>query len=431
MLTMRKATRRQFLRVGALSLGGLTLTGLSHLRADERSSGKRVINVFLRGGPSHIDMYDLKPTAPAEYRGEFRPVHTTVPGLDICELLPRQAAIAHRFTVIRNMYFGTFGSADDHQGPEILTGMRGARPGERSPRPLFGSVVSRLRGQAAGAMPPYVMLEGYDSATAFNTGPLYLGAAHRPYVAAGPDMDNLRLPASFTPQRLANRRTALQAFDDLRRDLDTQGDMAGMDAHAARALDIIASPRTRDAFDIGRESARVRDAYGPTALLLQARRLAEAGVGVVDLTLIGPSIGATGHWDTHTDNFTWLRATLPGYDRAISALVNDLYDRGLDQDVAVVVWGEMGRTPRTNGNGRDHWPQAGFAVVIGGGLRMGQVIGATDARAEQIVGRRYTPQNMLATLYCVLGIDPRTTFRDHLGRPQPLVDDPEPIAELL
>ena len=431
MLTMREASRRQFLRVGALSLGGLTLTSLSHLRADERSSEKRVINIFLRGGPSHIDMYDLKPNAPAEYRGEFRPIRTSVAGLDICELMPRQATIAHRFAVVRNMYFGTFGSADDHQGPELLTGMRGPPPGERSPRPLFGSVVSRCRGPGIGAIPPYVMLEGYDSATAFNTGPLYLGAAHRPYVASGPDLENLRLQAGVSPDRLTNRRAALRSFDSIRRDLDTHGDMAGWDAHAGRALEMITSPRTRDAFDIGRESVRVRDSYGPATLLLQARRLAEAGVAVVDVTLVGPAIGAAGHWDTHTDNFNWLRATLPGYDRAIYTLVNDLYDRGLDQDVAVVIWGEMGRTPRTNGNGRDHWPQAGFAVVVGGGLRMGKVIGATDARAEQIVGRRYTPQNMLATLYTVLGIDPRTTFRDHLGRPQPLVDDPAPIAELM
>jgi hypothetical protein len=432
-------SRREFLRVGALGAGGLTLADLLRLKAqgqvEPRSSNKAVIMVFLQGGPSHLDTYDMKPDAPVEYRGEFQPIQTNVPGMQLCELMPRQAQIADKIAVIRNMRFTI---VDGHCCVELVTGVgnRNARP-----RPSFGSVVSRLRGPREG-MVPYVALDTDVSTNAAYLGPVYLGAAHRPFIPNGPDLQNLQLGAGMTRERLTRRQDTLRAFDGLRRDLDLQGDMAGMDAHTARAIDLVTSPRTRDAFDVSREPATVRSAYGRATGLLQARRLVEAGVSVVSLTLnpadlVGgnPRDGLLGQaWDTHNRNFESLRMFLPQFDQAVYALVNDLHARGLDQDVSVVFWGDLGRTPRVNQNaGRDHWPDAGLAMVIGGGLRMGQYIGATDARAERpLNGRAYMPRNVLATLYHALGINPHTTtLPDASGRPQYLVDDSDMVSELV
>ena len=382
--------------------------------------------VYLNGGPSHVDMYDMKPNAPVEYRGEFKPIKTNVPGMDICELMPLQAKIADKLAIIRNMKF----QQEGHTAPELYSGFL------KGDRPAIGSVVSRLRSDAGvlGSLPPNVCI-----GDANHVGhPGFLGKAHEAYIP-GTKAANLGLVREVTVERLADRRGMLQSFDTLQRDLDdAHGSMAGMDAFTAQALEMITSNKARDAFDVTKEPESARAKYGKGTEYLQARRLVEAGVPVVTITPQNHDVPkkCNGQWDHHDHIFDCLRAVLPQLDRSIHALVTDLHERGLERDVAVVVWGEMGRTPRvgtqrgTTG-GRDHWPQSGFALLAGGGFETGQVIGATDARGERPKGRAYTPQNVLATLYHVLGIDPVTTLPDHQGRPVYLLDDRERVGELV
>jgi hypothetical protein len=422
-------SRRQFLQVGALALSGLTMADVLRARAQAPSTTSRqkaIIMIYLNGGPSHVDLYDMKPDAPVEYRGEFRPIRTNVPGFDICELMPRQARIADKLAVIRNMQFRNQG----HTSPELYTGFLTGN------RPSIGSVVSKLRSDAGivGSMPPYVALGDANHVGS----PGFLGAAHQPYVP-GTRGGELGLISGVSFDRLGNRRSLLSSFDRLRRDLDdARGSLAGMDAFQAQALEMIISNRARDAFDLTREPDSVRNLYGRGSEFLMARRLVEAGVPVVTLTPRNHNVGpmCNGEWDHHDHIFRCLRGVVPQLDQSIHALVTDLHDRGLADGVGVVVWGEMGRTPRVGTQqgtvaGRDHWPQAGFALMAGGGLQTGQVIGATDPRGEAPRGRPYTPQNVLATLYHVLGIDPVTTLPDHQGRPIYLLDDRERIAELI
>jgi hypothetical protein len=390
--------------------------------------------IYLCGAPSHQDTYDLKPEAPAEYRGEFKPIKTNVPGMEICELMPLQAKIADKLAIIRNLRAL---ATDTHMPEELLSGFPfGPEGGPASlkpgTRPTFGSVVSKLHPGNGTNLPPYVTLDmgrmphGYGRPASLE--PAFLGLAHQPFDPSAPGgLANLRLAEGTTLDRLADRKKLLAANDLLRRDIEySKGTFAGMDAFTAKALDIISSPRVRDAFDIGKEPEKVRAQYGTHSRFLQARRLVEAGVKVV--TVLAP-----GYWDTHANNFKTLRELLPALDKALFALVTDLHERGLDREVAVVVWGEYGRTPKINGNaGRDHWPQASFALVAGGGFKMGQVIGATSSRAERPVGESYIPQNVLATLYQeVFGIDLRTTLRDHSGRPVHLLEDTRIVKELL
>jgi uncharacterized protein (DUF1501 family) len=241
-------------------------------------------------------------------------------------------------------------------------------------------------------------------------------------------LDNLTLHPDISRDRLEDRKALLHSFDTLRRDLDLR--FPGMDRYTARALDMITSSKVRDAFDVSKEPDKTRQKYGRYTTWLQARRLVEAGVSVVTLKQ-GPENSAD-EWDTHQANFAKLRERLPAYDQSVYALITDLYERGLDKDVAVVIWGEMGRTPLVNKDaGRDHWPQAGFVFVAGGGFKMGQVIGATSARAEHPVGSYYDPQNVLATLYGLFGIDPETTLPDHSGRPMYLLDERDVVKELV
>ncbi len=366
-------SRRNFLRLGALSVGGLTLADLMRLRGEgavhSSARGKAVIMVYLQGGPPHLDMYDMKPDAPAEYRGEFRPIKTNVPGLDVCELLPLHARIADKLSIIRNVKFQQQG----HAPPELMTGV------VRADRPAFGSVISKLqsdRGRVS-EMPPFVSLDKFVY-------PAFLGAAHKPYMP-GDEMENLGLTPTVSLEAVDDRKSLLASFDGLRRDIDDErGSIAGADAFTRQALSMITSPAARDAFDVSLEPQSVREKYGPLVDFLRARRLVEAGVSVVDLTVRCNDLKTQqlcrSDWDFHEGNFTQCHTMLPPYDQAVYALVTDLYERGLDRDVAVVIWGEMGRTPRINDKaGRDHWPQAGFAMLIGGGLKMGQVVGATDA----------------------------------------------------
>jgi hypothetical protein len=418
-------SRRHFLKVGALGFGGLTLANLQMLKAqgavNPKLAHKAVISIYLEGGPSHVDMYDMKPNAPAEFRGEFQPIRTNVPGVDICQLMPEQAKIADKLAIVRGLK-----TVEGHR-PETL--MRGVNDKER---PVFGSFVNRLRRGAGTTMPTYVSRGGDPG------DPAYLGTAHRPVSPYGL-LANLR---SQSPDRLAHRTALLKRFDTLRRDLDTRGEVAGMDAFTSQALDMISSSKTREAFDINREPEKVRAKYriDPSGMnLLLALRLVESGVSVVTLSCMPEHARSDGNWDTHgpndsrkLTNFESLRRKLPTYDRLIHALITDLHERGLENDVLVVVWGEFGRSPRINRDGgRDHYPEAGFVLFAGGGLRMGQAIGDTGPRGERAKGKPFSPENVLATIYHVLGIDPAKTIPNASGRPTYLLEDREKIEVLV
>jgi uncharacterized protein (DUF1501 family) len=421
-------SRRDFLAAGAL--GGLTLADVLRLRAASPTAPKAVVMVYLPGGPSHLDTYDLKPDAPAEVRGEFKPIDTNVPGVRVCELLPLHAKVADKFAVVNGLQ-----CVDTHSAELLMRGHLGGP----AKRPVFGSVVSRLRGGTGpGGMPRYAALGGENGSDPGD--PSYLGTAHRPFKPGGEAMNNLSLVRGVSPEQFADRKQLLKAFDTIRREADARGEMAGTDAFTARALDVIASPAVRDAFDVSKEPKALQERYGTGKRLLQALRLAAAGVSVVTVSVAG-TVLPVGDWDTHGKNdgrkfgqFEDYRQRLPVFDKLMHTFLTDLYDRGLDKDVAVVVWGEFGRTPKVNKDGgRDHWAPAGSALVAGGGFKTGQAIGDTGPRGDRERGRAapYTPANVLATLYRFLGVDPTATLPDLTGRPVYLLDDPEPVRELL
>lgn len=390
--------------------------------------------ICLGGGPSHIDTYDMRPNAPSEYRGEFQPISSNVPGMPMCELMPRQAEIADRFAVVRSMQW----TEPCHQFSEICTGFP-----VKAARPSFGSIVNRLYSGGTPRLPRFVDLAG-DSEKLRAEEPGYAGSAYRAF-RPGPGTDDLRLPGGLSLERLNDRRQLRASLDGLSREIDNSGEFDAMDAFTRQAFDMVTSNAVRDAFDISNEPPELVARYGDKEAqfeylgvkygfdfesFIRARRLAEAGVPFVSLNVA--------RWDHHCLNpaegsiFHSYRTLLPLYDMAVAALISDLHERGLDKDVAVVVWGEFGRTPRVNKTGgRDHWPAAGCALVAAGGMRMGQYIGETDLRAERPRTRAYTPQNLLATLYHFLDINPATTIPDASGRPMYLLDDREPIRELL
>jgi hypothetical protein len=411
-------SRRDVLQVGGLSLAGLTLADVLRLRASAETTsarGKSVVMIWMRGGPSHIDSFDMKPHAPAEVRGEFQPIATNVPGIQICEHTPLLAGIMDKLAIVRGIKSNDLG---DHTPHYIITGSP-----DRGKRPALGGVVSYLRPRSDG-LPPYVSLM-YDPPRLYdNEGPVYLGPAHRPFAPRAEGLENLSLPKGLSLDRLQDRRNLLHEFDLMNREVDRSGAMSGLDVFTDRALKIVTSPRARDAFDLRQESDETRAQYGKYCEnFLIARRLVEAGVPVVTLKV--------GDWDTHEKNFIDMREQLPQLDRGFHALVTDLYERGLDKDVAVVLWGEFGRAPRiSRGDGRDHWPEAGAAVLAGGGFQVGQVIGETDSHGGQSKVRPYTPANVMANLYRHLGIDPATTIPDHNQRPMHLLDDRELVREL-
>jgi hypothetical protein len=430
-------TRRNFLRVGSLALGGLTLADLLRLQTHAATSHQRarsVVMIHLSGGPSHLDTYDMKPAAPAEYRGEFSPIRTNVPGIEVCELMPLQAQIADKFAILRGAQI-----ANLHTGNMFYSGFpwqespRASVPGEAR-RPALGSVVSRLS-SGQSEMPPYVSIENnLDWERAY-----YLGVEHEPVRVSGSSpretIENLGRNASVSTVRLSDRQSLLQDLDEVRRNLELGDTARGIDRFQQRALDMVTSTRVRDAFDLERESPADRERYGqgpyrhgphPGRSLLLARRLIEAGVSVV-------TVGVH-DWDTHQANFQSLREMLPALDRALYALVVDLSDRGLLDETVIVMGGEFGRTPRIGDqtpDGRGHWPDAGILWVAGGGLRTGQVLGGTDARGEAVIGSPIDMKNVLATVYHLLEIDAGITFPDHNGRPQFILDQREPLTALL
>lgn len=433
-------SRRNFLRIGALGLGGLSLPQLlqAEARSGLRSAGahKAIIMIFLPGGPSHQDMFDLKTDAPSEIRGEFRPIPTNVPGIEICEHLPRLARLADRYTLIRSMV----GAEDNHYAVQCLTG-RHARNAPPGGWPCLGSVLSKLQGPVDRSMPPFVGLSPKMGHTPWsdNGTPGFLGVGHAPFQPnKGGGKDDMTLNG-LTLDRLADRKELLARFDQFRRDLDATGMMDGMDAFNQQAFGILTSSKLLEALDIEKESPAIRERYGkgdprnrddgaPKLMehMLTARRLIEAGARCVTL--------AFSRWDHHGDNFGALRQDLPLLDQGVSALLTDLRERGLEKDVSVVVWGEFGRTPTINKDGgRDHWPRVSCAMLAGGGLRHGQIIGATDRLGGEATERPVQFGEVFATLYSALGIDvSKVTVPDLTGRPQFLVDNGlPPMRELI
>jgi hypothetical protein len=408
-------SRRNFLKIGAFG-AGLTLADVLRGRAATgASANKAAIMIYLPGGPSHIDMYDLKPAAPVEFRGEFKPIKTNVPGVEICEHFPRQAQMWDRLACIRSIV-----AAPEHSDSETSTGYSEA-VNRIAHHPSVGAVLSRLRG-GNGDIPPFVSLRGMS----FGLEPGYLGVAHRAFSPSGPGMENLRLANGIDMHRLDDRKDLLSRFDSVRRDLDASGTMTGLDGFTSRAFDMVASGTVRKALDLNREDPRIRDRYKGVEQFLMARRLVEAGVSCVTLSI--------GGWDTHSENFKTLRRQLPEVDRGIANLIQDLSDRGMDRDVVTVMWGEFGRTPKVGDStpdGRGHWPPVMSALVAGGGLKMGQAIGSTSARGEYPKDHPVTVSQVLATLYHALGIDPSQTFVNGSGRPMYILDDREPVRELL
>jgi len=411
-------SRRNFLKIGAFG-AGLSLAEMLRLRAEgvvttgATRSRKAAIMIYLPGGPSHMDMYDLKPDAPAEFRGEFNPINTNVPGVQICEHFPMQARMWDKLACVRSIV-----SVDEHSDSLVSTGYS-QRENMISNHPSFGSVVSRIRG-ISSEVPPFVSLRGMSRGTE----PGFLGVAHRPFSPSGPALQNLRPAQGVSTDRTAQRRSLLEGFDDARREVDATGTMAGMDTFTQRAFDMVANGGVRNALDLTRENAATRQRYQGVEQFLTARRLVEAGVGCVTLSI--------GGWDTHGQNFQALRRHLPQVDRGIANLIQDLHDRGMQNDVVTVMWGEFGRTPRINrGAGRDHWSPVMSAMIAGGGLRMGQAVGSSTARGERPQDRRCTVPQLLATIYRAIGINPAQTFPNSAGRPMHILDDRESVRELL
>lgn len=448
----RGVDRRSVLRVGALGAGGL---GFSHLLglesqgaggAPERRATS-VIVLHMRGAPSQLDTWDMKPDAPTEIRGEFEPIPTSVPDLRICELLPMSAAVMHKWSIVRSLgHPRQYGDVSHSRGDQVVfTGHPPGTDDNTNVHPSMGSVAARQLQPLDRAMPAYVMIPrripGTDSA--------YLGPACRPFeTQADPAargqrfvVPNLSIPAGLDFERVAERQRLRTGLDRIRRDIDASGQFEAVDGHRLQALELLTSARVREAFDYDSEPAEIRERYGfpkPFAprmtaggdnpgwnqRLLLARRLVEAGVRLVTVDCRW--------WDTHADNFWSLRnGFLPPFDQAFSALIEDLDRRGLLETTMVLAWGEHGRTPRISGNaGRDHWMSAFSAAIAGGGVRGGRAIGSTDAHAAVAKDNPKSPQDVLATVYRHLGVDVAATYRDHAGRPHPVLPFGRPIDEL-
>lgn len=429
-----RTSRRGFLRIGSLGLGGigmdmLSLPDLLRLRAlgAAADSRKSVILIWLNGGMSHHDTYDMKPDAPAEIRGEFRPIGTNVSGVFMSEHLPMQSRIMDKLAIVRSCSHNT--SSHPEGAQLMLTGWVPPLPATSNLFPSIGSVVSRMKGANEPGMPAYVNLPKpleYGNAA-------YLGLSYSPFSPnSDPNKDdfkvpNLKLNGHVDLARLDRRQRLLKQFDGIRRDVDTNGDIRGLDTFYRDAFEMVTNEKAQQAFDLKSEPTKLRDEYGRTEYgqsCLLARRLVEAGV-----TFVAIQCG-TG-WDTHSNNFPYLKANLPSYDRAVAALVTDLYQRGLQNDVLVMAMSDFGRSPRVQNGGRDHWPQAGSMVFAGGGLRMGQVVGATNEKGEFPTTKPLSPGCLLSTMYHVLGIDHRHVFHDQANRPLPILNEGQPIEDLI
>lgn len=459
-------SRRSLLQAGALGLWGLGMGDLLRLRAEAApvaapEPDTSVIFIWLPGGPPHMETYDMKPEAPADYRGEFGPISTVVPGMDVCEHLPLHAKVADKFSLIRSIAHEFADHGGGHK--RFLTGRIPASPVDFvNDHPMVGSMVAKVRENRNIGIPNYV--SGTDAGRSdidvFSFGSAYLGPETHPFTVVGDpsapkfEVQNLAL-AREMEGRLDDRVALLSGLDRVRRTVDARGTMQAIDEFNQRALSLLTSDKARKAFDLSQEPEEVRNRYGrhPWGYrALMARRLVEAGVSFV--TMVMENCIAPGqempkelvyNWDSHAVNchiFKDALVRLPVYDRTITALIEDLYRRGLDKKVLLVVTGEFGRTPRITPSigtqtgvmqpGRDHWPQAMSVLVSGGGMRTGQVVGSTNSKGEHPKDRPLTPNDLWATVFRHLGIDHNNVaFPDHRGRPMPILPFGDPISELL
>ena len=457
-------SRRSFLEAGALSLLGLGMSDVLRAETIAKAAGRRVreksvIFIWLPGGMSHLESYDMKPDAPLEYRGTLRPIKTNVPGMEVCELFPRHAKIADKFNIIRSVCHEFADHGGGHK--RFLTGRMPASPvGFVNDAPAVTSIISKALTHPEQAMPATVL--GVDGGRSgidtFSFGAAYLGASTTPFVVAGdPSAPDFKVQnIGLTPDmqtRLDDRLHLLGGIDRLRRDADTSGLMGAMDEFSQRACHMLTSPKVQAAFDLSREPESVRERYGRSAYGqrgLMARRLVEAGSRFVTMVWENPfpsgkiPQNCSYNWDSHAVNchmFDDCRWRMPVYDQALTALIEDIHERGLDKDVMVIATGEVGRTPKINTQvgtqtkvsqpGRDHWPNAMSMLVSGGGMRTGQIIGATNPRGEHPVERQLSPNDLWATVYRHLGIDYDDSFPDLQGRPMPILPFGSPIEEIL
>jgi hypothetical protein len=442
-----RADRRSFLKAGMLGAGGLTLSELLRCEAAQAASGSArpqnsVIILWMRGGPSHIDMWDPKPDAPAEYRGEFGVSTTSVPGILLSDMLPMCGAIMDRWSIIRSLHHHDAGHSSGDQ--ICFTGYPSGPSPDENVMPSCGSIVARQLGHLDPRLPAYVMIPRMVP----GTGSAYLGVSYKPFETGadpanpGPfKLPNFALAEGLTLERLGQRRDLVRDLDRVRAELDSSGQMLAMDRFHEQAWSILSSPAARDAFDLDREPQPIRQRYGfmpafdPGAAnrcgapawsqrILLARRLVEAGVRLVTVDLRW--------WDTHVLGFDSLRrGFLPRFDRAYSALIEDLDERGLLESTLVVAWGEFGRTPRVNKDaGRDHYPNVFSAALAGGPVQGGRVVGESDANGAFPKANPKTPQDVLATLYRHLGIDTEAQYINSAGRPIPVLPSGTPIREL-
>lgn len=430
------------MRIGGLGMGGLSLPGL--LQAEQlsglKNSKKAVIMIYMAGAPPHQDMYDLKMDAPKEMRGEFRPIPTNVPGIEICELMPRMAKIMDKCVPIRSLYGAASGNHDSFMCYTGKVGSTLDTIGQPAGGwPSIGAVMSKLMGPVNSKVPPFVGLAPKAGHPPYGSSgkPGFLGFANGPFKPSGPGQKDLTLDA-LTSARLDERRGLLTAFDQFRRDADASGLMEGLDEFHQQAFGMLTSSELAEALNLDNESPAVRERYGkgdarnfgdgaPRNLehFLLARRLVEAGARCVTLNF--------GRWDFHSENFSGMRSHAPLFDQGLSALIEDLHERGMADDVLVVAWGEFGRTPMINKDaGRDHWPRVGGALLAGGGLRTGQVIGATDRLGGEIADRGVHFGEVFSTIYHQLGINANQVLLEDLsGRPHFLVDGYKPMRELV
>jgi hypothetical protein len=421
--------RRSFLQIGGLALGGMSLPQILRAEAASgvRTNHKGIINIFLPGGPPHQDMWDLKVEAPKEIRGPFQPIATSVPGIEICEEFPLLAGMADKFVFVRSIV----GAAVGHAAFQCQTGHSNRGPQPAGGWPAIGSVLSKMLGPTQASVPPFV---GLCAPTKFKRWgdpghPGFLGISHAPFKPNAESRENMTLNG-VTLDRLRDRQRVLTSLDRFRREADIGRKMEGIDAFNEQALGILTSSKLAEALDVEREDTKLRDRYGRGTATRQsdgaqklldhflvARRLIQSGVRCVTL--------AFSRWDWHGGNFTRARQDFPMLDQGVTALIEDLERRDMLDDVTVVVWGEFGRTPKINERaGRDHWPGVSCALLAGGGMRTGQVIGATNRLGEYPTQRPVHFQDVFATMYHNMGIDVRhLTLNDLQGRPQYLVDN--------
>ena len=441
--------RREFLRLALGGVGSLSLADLFRLRAQSSDSTARrnaLLVVWCHGGASHLETYDPKPLAPSEYRGPFAPIATRVPGMQLCELLPRQARVADKFTLLRSLVHG--GVCHDSGPQQIFTGQPVALGKARADLPDLFSVTHALHADASRGLPGYIGVNPIPY-----LGAAFLGATHEPFVVGGDpnrpefQVPNIAVRDSETVARLNGRMDLRNQFDRLASLRDRQASRS-FDTFQDQAWRMVTGREARRAFDLNLEDSRLRDRYGRHTWgqqCLLGRRLVEAGVELVTVTLNGPLCGRVQNWDDHAVNhhvFEAMKSRAPYFDQAVSALIEDLYARGLDRHVLLIVGGDFGRTPRISyaadsGSGvtqpgRDHWPHANSLLFSGGNITAGQVIGSTDRLGEYARDRRVSVGDFAATVYTHLGIDyANTTITDPTGRPVPILPEGRPIAELL